>query len=171
VQVRKLYNPQQFPNASVLPIFDRIFGSQRSGVCAVGVEANPHHTPYLEELNSFFHSRGYQAVVLTETAASIKTGSASFFLDFSSANAPDPANPTEWAASLQQGDWHRGEAKVQLLDLPAFVMDVVRPILQQEQQMTGEQQRRLCGIHGKVSHRLVVLELVLLHLLLFCVRT
>jgi hypothetical protein len=137
VQLRKVYDPQQFPNAAVLPIFDRVFGSQRSGVCAIGVEANPHHTPYLEELNAFFKSKGYQAVVLTETAASIKTGIASFFLDFSSATVPDPANPTEWAASLQQGDWHRGEAQVALLDLPSFVMEVVRPILQQEQQVTG----------------------------------
>ncbi|WIA44390.1 hypothetical protein OEZ86_007159 [Tetradesmus obliquus] len=135
--LRKLYDPQQFPGAAVLPIFDRIFGSQRSGVCAIGVEANPHHTQYLEQLNGFFKSRRYQAVVLTETAASIKTGTASFFLDHSSDQQSDVANPTEWAASLQQGTWHQGQATVPLLDLPSFVMDVVRPILQQEQHSTG----------------------------------
>jgi hypothetical protein len=65
VQLRKLYDPQQFPAAAVLPILDRTFGSQRLGVCAIGVEANPHHTQYLEQLNCFFKSKGYQAVVLT----------------------------------------------------------------------------------------------------------
>jgi hypothetical protein len=45
VQLRKLYDPQQFPNATVLPVFDKMFGMQRKGVCAVGVEANVHHAP------------------------------------------------------------------------------------------------------------------------------
>jgi hypothetical protein len=138
VQLRKLYDPQQFPGAAVLPIFDRVFGSQRSGVCAMGVEANPHHTQYLEQLNGFFKSRGYQAVVLTETAASIKKGSASFFLDHTTDDQRDDGNPTEWAASLQQGKWHQAKASVPLLDLPSFIMDVVRPILLQEEQSTGE---------------------------------
>jgi hypothetical protein len=157
VQLRKVYDPQQFPNAAVLPIFDRVFGSQRSGVCSVGVEANPHHTEYLEQLNGFFKSRGYQAVVLTETAASIKAGTASFFLDFQSDQQKSDSNPTEWAASLQQGKWHQGQATVPLLDLPSFVMDVVRPILQQEQQTTGELALRtaasVCCTHCLVSQQ------------------
>ena len=31
IQIRKLYEPQLFPNASMLPIFDKYFGPQTSG--------------------------------------------------------------------------------------------------------------------------------------------
>jgi hypothetical protein len=137
VQLRKLYDPKQFPGAPVLPIFDKAFGKQRSGVCAIGVEANPHHTPYLGTVNAYFHKRGYQAVILTEVAASTRNGTASFFLDADS--------PVEWGASLTKGGWQRNnassgakvEAHVQLLNLPAFVTGIVRPILQQEYTATG----------------------------------
>jgi hypothetical protein len=138
VQLRKLYDPQQFPGAPVLPTFDKAFGKQRSGVCAIGVEANPHHTPYLTTVNAYFQQRGFQAVILTEVAASIRSGTASFFLDSGS--------PMEWGASLTKGSWQENndsesgatvEAQVQLLNLPAFVEGIVRPILQQEYAATG----------------------------------
>ncbi|WIA32061.1 hypothetical protein OEZ86_002913 [Tetradesmus obliquus] len=137
VQLRKLYNPEQFPGAPVLPIFDKAFSKQRSGVCALGVEANPHHTPYLNTVNGFFQQRGYQALILTEVAASIRNGTASFFLDSGS--------PVEWGASLTKGGWQKNngssgakvEAHVQLLNLPAFAAGIVRPILQQELAATG----------------------------------
>uniref|UniRef100_A0A383WDS8 Uncharacterized protein n=1 Tax=Tetradesmus obliquus TaxID=3088 RepID=A0A383WDS8_TETOB len=129
VQLRKLYDPQQFPGAAVLPIFDRVFGNQRSGVCAIGVEANPHHTQYLQTLNSYFKQRGYQALILTEVAASVHSGTASFFLDADS--------PVEWGASLTHGKWQKNskvkaKVRVQLLDLLAIMTEVVRPILHQE---------------------------------------
>lgn len=135
VQIRKLYDAHQFPKAPVLPVFDKVFGSHRAGVCAVGVEANPHHSTYLQTLNSYFEEQGYQAIILTEVAASIRSGSASFFLD--------PNSPVEWGASLKSGIWqpkNNGtiKADVDLLNLPAWVVDVVRPILQQELQNTGE---------------------------------
>ncbi|KAF6252404.1 hypothetical protein COO60DRAFT_1553391 [Scenedesmus sp. NREL 46B-D3] len=140
VQMRKLFDAHQFPNASVLPVFDKVFGSGRSGVCAIGVEANPHHTKYLQTLNSYFDQQGYQAIILTEVAASTRSGSASFFLD--------PGSPVEWGASLTSSSGQPNnngtlKANVALLDLPAFVVDVLRPILKHEQQATGGH----CGAH------------------------
>jgi hypothetical protein len=73
-QLRKLYDPWQFPTAAVLGLFDATYGKNRSGVCAIGIEANPVHTPYLQKLNAYFRTRGYQAIVLTKTAASIRDG-------------------------------------------------------------------------------------------------
>ena len=70
VQIRKLYRPQQFPAASVLPIFDRRFGTNRSRVCAVGFEPNKAITSYLETVNDWFHKHSYQALFFVETAVS-----------------------------------------------------------------------------------------------------
>jgi hypothetical protein len=147
-----LYNPQQFPNSKVLPVFDHVFGRLRKGVCALGVEANPHHTAYLKQLNAYFQAQGYQALVLTEVAASSRSGSATFYTDAGS--------PVEWGASLTQGDWQRhsngstGATEVQLLDLPAFMMDVVRPILQQELLTTGNvlERQHVCTGTYHVCH-------------------
>lgn len=49
VQIRKLYDPQQFPGAPVLPYYNQTFGHNRSNVCSIGVEpnSNPSHTSYL----------------------------------------------------------------------------------------------------------------------------
>jgi hypothetical protein len=151
VQLRKLYDPQQFPDSAVLPIFDQMLGSQRSGVCAIGVEANPHHTQYLTTLNTYFKQRGFQALILTEVAASVHGGTASLFLDADS--------PVEWGASLTQGQWQRNnegkkEVRVQLLDLTAFVTGIVRPILQQELAATGNRAALACRMMQDTAHLL-----------------
>lgn len=128
-QLRKLYDPWQFPLAQVLGLFNSTYGHNRSRVCALGIEANPVHTPYLQKLNAYFRSRGYQAIVLTETAASIKPGKATFHLDHGS--------PVEWGASLSQGSWQgkstntSNTADVSLFDLPAFLADIVRPLVRE----------------------------------------
>jgi hypothetical protein len=170
VQLRKLYDPQQFPGAGVLPIFDRMFGSKRTGVCAMGVEANPHHTQYLSTLNTYFKQRGYQAMILTEVAASTHSGTASFFLDAGS--------PVEWGASLTQGQWQhnpedstgKNEVRVQLLDLKAFVTGIVRPILQQELVATGNRAARACIQHfcDSAAHAAPLLAVQLLMTLCNC---
>lgn len=130
-QIRKLYDPWQFPKAAILDLYNETYGANRSGVCTLGVEANPVHTPYLSKLNGYFRSKSYQALVLTETAASISTGKVTFHLDHGS--------PVEWGASLAAGSWQgrsnttSNDAAVWTLDLPAFVADVVRPLVAQQQ--------------------------------------
>ena len=57
VQVRKLYEPEKYPKAPFLKLFDKYFGSlskrrqhqpqMADTVCAVGFEPNPHHTKIL----------------------------------------------------------------------------------------------------------------------------
>ena len=52
VQIRKLFEPELYPNAKIHKIFEQYFGDKkqriRSGVCAVGFEPNPNHTLYLQ---------------------------------------------------------------------------------------------------------------------------
>lgn len=135
-QIRKLYDAWQFPEAVVLGLFNATYGFPRSGVCAIGFEPNPAHKPYLTKLNAFFRRKGYQAIVLTETAASISTGPATFYMD--------PGSPVEWGASLASGPWQNKPANttnnvtVWTLNLPAFVANVVRPMVVQDQADSGK---------------------------------
>jgi hypothetical protein len=135
VQLRKLYDPQQFWLAKVLPLYRRVFGSNRSRVCALGVEPNPAHTRYLRTLNAYFRARGYQALVLTETAVSTAGGRATLHTD--------PGNPVEWGASLTLTPGRDPRvtrhhvANVSLLDLPRLLAGVVLPLAHATELGTG----------------------------------
>lgn len=135
VQLRKLYNAEQFPNARVLPFFDKTYGLNRSNVCSLGVEPNPHHAEYLHQLNLYFKRKGYQSLILTNMAVSVKPGRAKFFLDTKS--------PNEWGASLSKGVWQKNgnntdiEVNVDLLPLPLFLLNVIRPIMDIEASLSG----------------------------------
>lgn len=138
VQIRKLYDPHQFPGAPVLELFASTYGLDRSRVCALGIEANPNHTPYLQVLNAYFRRKGHQAVVLTEVAASNQGGHVSFFTD--------PGSDSEWGAGLVNGWWLKqygpdNEARVPMLDLPTFLTDFIHPLVLQIQWATGKRPR------------------------------
>ena len=64
IQIRKLYQPDLFPDAPVLKIFDRYFGpfAERnlSQVCAVGFEPNPRHESLLKETESVYNQCGWK---------------------------------------------------------------------------------------------------------------
>ena len=51
-------------------MFDRFFGPERPGVCAVGFEPNPVHDAYLGKLNAWFEARGHPAYIFTGTGVS-----------------------------------------------------------------------------------------------------
>lgn len=52
VQVRKLFQPELYPDATISTLFDANFGEDRvrrkDFVCSVGFEPNPHHTKILQ---------------------------------------------------------------------------------------------------------------------------
>ncbi len=98
VQIRKLYNPELFPGASVLDIFDEYFGSVRTNTCAVGFEPNIAHTPYLTKLNKYFTKKSLPAMIYTGIAVAARDGWACFFDEAGS-------DHMQWGASLF--DWHR----------------------------------------------------------------
>lgn len=53
-QLRKLYEPEKFPGAMVLPLFDELFGTDRKSVCAFGFEPNPLHTEQLATIEQSY---------------------------------------------------------------------------------------------------------------------
>ena len=55
VQIRKLYEPWFYPDAKILPYYDKFFGNvtkryRRQDVCSFGFEANPRHNFFFEYL-------------------------------------------------------------------------------------------------------------------------
>merc|ERR1712156_765721 len=67
VQIRKLYQPHLFPNASVLPIFDKFFGPigtrDLKTICTVGFEPNIMHYETLKQLEKHYHDCGWRVYI------------------------------------------------------------------------------------------------------------
>lgn len=126
VQIRKLYAPEKFPGASILPVFDEYFGRDRTKVCAVGFEPNSAHTPYLNTLNHFFKTRMFPAYIFTEVAVSSHRGTSRFYKDPQAAQ-----DKHEWGASLAAWNARSSESHitVQLVDLHNFILDFVVPLI------------------------------------------
>ena len=89
LQLRKVFEPQRFPLASILPIFDEYFGTaggdddadRRRNVCAVGFEPNPTHSARLTELAERYRSLGWRTFVNVQTAAATSSGNTTFYFD------------------------------------------------------------------------------------------
>ena len=103
VQVRKLYEPEHYPGAKVLNIFDDAFGPHHmrnySEICAIGFEPNPAHTQRLKSepqyskrepmivhferiltvLEETYSNCGYKVHFVTETAVSNTYGEMDFY--------------------------------------------------------------------------------------------
>eukprot|EP00928_Gymnodinium_smaydae_P079367 TRINITY_DN6331_c0_g3_i2.p1 TRINITY_DN6331_c0_g3~~TRINITY_DN6331_c0_g3_i2.p1 ORF type:complete len:275 (+),score=39.44 TRINITY_DN6331_c0_g3_i2:112-936(+) len=100
VQVQKLYEPERFPGALVLPLFDSKFGgaaerrtvAARSGLCALGFEPNPDHHEGLKMLEDDYQRKGY-LVHFYPYAVSGSDGKATFVVD-------DAAKHQNWNAHM-----------------------------------------------------------------------
>jgi FkbM family methyltransferase len=66
VNVRKLYEPEKYHGAKLLPELEKAFGSAadrrkpESGLCALGFEPNPAHHDRLAKLESAYSQHGYK---------------------------------------------------------------------------------------------------------------
>jgi len=104
VQVRKLFEPERYPRAQVLPIFDEIFGdpkdrtqaSSSSGICALGLEPNPVHQGHLQKLQENYTAMGWN-VHFYQFAAWKDDGNMMFD------EATEPAT-NDWAAHIGPKD-------------------------------------------------------------------
>jgi len=71
VQIRKLFEPHLFPNASVLAVFDKFFGHigerDLTNVCAVGFEPNVLHNEVLGRLQDHYQACGWRVYINKET--------------------------------------------------------------------------------------------------------
>jgi len=85
VQIRKFFEPALYPEAPVLPLFDKHFGpsSERclpgelTGLCVLGMEPNPVHAFRLSKLAQAYRAKGWY-VHFYPFAASNADGTAAF---------------------------------------------------------------------------------------------
>lgn len=80
MQMRKLYEPQLFPNARSLPYFASTFGTgDRRDVCALGFEPNSRHAERLIAMQSAYQKANFPLVIFTNTAVSTYDGQVVFY--------------------------------------------------------------------------------------------
>lgn len=135
LQIRKIFEPELYPDDPVLPIYDRIFGKDRSAgtsMCAIGFEANPHHTEKLQKLEAAYQAKGWRVKIFTGTALATHDGTAEFYFD----TLAKPENH-EWGASMVAwqkdmkeskaagNDSTKGKTTVRTMDLAKYVLEHV----------------------------------------------
>ena len=98
LQLRKVYEPDKFPGAAILPIFDKFFGKdvikRRAEVCAVAMEPNTDHASRLEQLASTYTKLGWRTFFLPVAASTVE-GNTTFYRDVSFVGARN----NQWSAS------------------------------------------------------------------------
>jgi len=83
VQIRKIFQPERYPGAPVLPIFDRYLGKGKArradhGLCVFGFEPSPYLTPRLQALERGYRDQGWRVRIFKEVAVGDKEGTATF---------------------------------------------------------------------------------------------
>jgi hypothetical protein len=99
IQIRKLYEPDLFPDSGILPYYDKYFadvGTRRAGVCTFGFEPNPNHTTRLESLQETYKSKGWK-VHIFHAGVGPKEGTFTFETDGDARN-------DEWGAKVALDD-------------------------------------------------------------------
>jgi len=128
VQVRKLFEPHLYPNATFLDVFNKEFGpveERKKHVCAVGFEPNPHHTNKLSDIEKSYHKCGWKTWFFKETGVSNRSGQATFYSD-----GADAYN--EWGGGILSPkvnsislESKKSNKTIHLLRLSQFLLDVV----------------------------------------------
>lgn len=132
VQLRKLFEPEHYPLASVLPLFDRYLGRARgqdASLCAFGFEPNVLHTKRLQEIESAYVSHGWKLRIFTETAVGPRNGTLSFlstgsdYYDLAASSMPNDFLRKRRAPPLIRRE-------VPMVDLAQFLLEEVgnRPL-------------------------------------------
>ena len=98
-QIRKVFEPQRFPLATIQPVYTKYFGpaqSRAETVCAVGFEPNGAHEARLTELAQRYKVLGYRTHMMLKVAAATHEGNVTFYRDESFSGKRNH----EWGASM-----------------------------------------------------------------------
>ena len=136
VQVRKLYEPEKYPDAAIHPIFDKEYGNiqvrrdfdKQRRICAIGFEPNAHHTNYLKRIEKSYNKCGWRVTFMTETAVSNRRGETVFYTDKDFENLEWGGGilpPSINKISIETPSDKKGEYNVTLIRLSEFMRDVV----------------------------------------------
>lgn len=120
VQFRKLYEPDAFPGAPILPVFDNYFGpGNRSDVCSFGFEPNPRHVVALEAVVARYTRPG-RIVSVERAAAGCADAGGQFIPD----TTPDAQANAEWGAAvkaLPPGASAPDSGSIRVIDIVAWL--------------------------------------------------
>ena len=89
VQIRKLFEPERYPDAPIHSYFNQNFGtvderkSSHSGhasfLCAIGFEPNPRHAEYLKQIEKSYNECGWKVKFMTNSGVSDHNGIGTFY--------------------------------------------------------------------------------------------
>jgi len=136
VQIRKLFEPELYPDSMALPIFTKAFGapSERckpateSGICVLGLEPNPQHQDRLKKLAAAYQNYGWR-VNFYFMAGSTKDGQVSFTGNGGGADI---------AAHLTLLQWE--DVPVRAIDLASFIQSLpARSVKLMKMDIEGEE--------------------------------
>mmetsp|Transcript_46795 Transcript_46795/g.135379 ORF Transcript_46795/g.135379 Transcript_46795/m.135379 type:complete len:320 (-) Transcript_46795:106-1065(-) len=143
VQVRKLFEPEHYPGAEVLPIFDRFFGlpaerrrpSNESGLCAVGFEASPEWAGRLQRVEKAYKdAKGWSASFVVPAAVSDRDNET---VTFHYGNNWGPYQDV-WAGIATEYKQAPKATKVPTLDMAAFVAEQIVPLSSKNVTVVGK---------------------------------
>ena len=139
--IRKFFEPEKYPDALLLPIYDKYFGTienRRSKsmkdngnmVCAVGFEPNPNHTFHLKMLETAYQKCGWNIQMMTRTGIASNQGESKFY------HAVSPNNGLNMGGGIlspnlnrnkdrTQGNVITQQNKIRLVRLSNFLKNVV----------------------------------------------
>eukprot|EP00929_Paragymnodinium_shiwhaense_P024398 TRINITY_DN15020_c1_g1_i1.p1 TRINITY_DN15020_c1_g1~~TRINITY_DN15020_c1_g1_i1.p1 ORF type:complete len:298 (+),score=49.87 TRINITY_DN15020_c1_g1_i1:82-975(+) len=125
--VRKLFEPEKYPDAPYLKIFDNSFGpaSKRArhhnetGLCAFGFEANPRWVSTLQGIEDAYARKGWRVQFFAPVAVSDHDGSVEFAIN-------DLGLNDDWGAGVVKTADNATTIQVQAQDFAAFVQEIKR---------------------------------------------
>ena len=136
VRVRQLYEPELYPQAKTLPVYNEYLGPpderrqpcKKHGDCALCVwsfEANPQQMPRLNAIESAYRSRGWLRTKFFNMAVADRSGEAKIFL-----NDGNGDQFNNWDASMVYKPKQNSSGRsfsVKKLDLALFMQHVIVP--------------------------------------------
>jgi hypothetical protein len=130
VQIRKLFEPNRYPHAAVLPIFDEYFGDQIRNkspyLCAIGFELNPSHTKRLIALENHYKKNcGYKVQIFTGVAASVTDGEIDFWTNGDKEHLEWGATTNSKNIDTSQGNMRKNT--VSSIDISEFLLQNLLP--------------------------------------------
>ena len=107
VQLRKLFEPWKYPDAAVLPTFERLFGPvPRCNVCALGFEPNQRHKARLKHIQASLRGAG-AAVLILHAAALTYDGTIAFDPGHDGQNEDWGGTTAPWRQSSPEASHNR----------------------------------------------------------------
>jgi len=122
--VRKLFEPSKYSTAKYLEVFDRAFGTNRTGpfsetgLCAFGFEANPRWVPRLSAIEKAYTEKNWRVKFFAPSVVSNETGETKFWVT-------DDGKDSDWGASLFKDNKSASkEVVISKLDMPQLMKKI-----------------------------------------------